>query len=151
MKKIILFHLLIMLIFFACNKEINCKVKNGNEGLIVKEISDDLCWQISEKNFVIRTDSAYKSIVKIDSANCSKPLENIDFSKFTLLGQYADAGGCSVGFLRTVTRNDAEKKYTYEVYANGCGQCDMLGLSNNMVLVEKIPEDYTVEFSIKEN
>ncbi|MGZ5242597.1 MAG: hypothetical protein ACXWEY_09330 [Bacteroidia bacterium] len=148
--KFITIQLLLAILVYGCSKDLNCKVKFGNEGLIVKHIADDYCWKIAENNFVIRTDSAFHAIIKIDSANCAKPIfEEIDFSRYTMLGQYAQTGGCSAGFLRTVTQNNAEKKMIYEVFANGCGECEELSLSYNIVLVPKIPKDYSVEFILR--
>ncbi|MBD2699086.1 hypothetical protein IC229_00440 [Spirosoma sp. BT702] len=75
-------------------------------------------------------------------------LEPVNFSKYSLLGNYA-AGGCDVAFTRTVERDDMAKKYIYTVKVREAGACKKLEYSMNWVLVPKLPMGYTVEFLIK--
>ena len=74
--------------------------------------------------------------------------EPIDFSAYTLLGNYA-SGGCNVAFTRTVELDEQAKKYWYTIKVREAGACKRLEYSMNWVLVPKLPPGYTVEFQIK--
>ncbi|MGZ5242598.1 MAG: hypothetical protein ACXWEY_09335 [Bacteroidia bacterium] len=156
MKKIILIQLMVLIAFSACRKNPLCTVKSGNEGIIIKSypMDNSLCWRITEKNFMIRNDSEFNAIVVYDSTTheyCKETRpEKIDFKQFTLLGLRASTNGGG-GFLRTATRNDSEKKITYEVYPNTCSYTKDLYVSYNMVLIPKVADDYTVEFRLKKD
>ncbi|GAB3642928.1 hypothetical protein GCM10027423_35640 [Spirosoma arcticum] len=74
--------------------------------------------------------------------------EPVDFSKYTLLGNYAQ-GGCDVAFTRNVIRDDTRKKYVYTVTVREAGACKKLGFSMNWVLVSKLPVGYSVDFKVR--
>jgi len=149
-SKFILLQLLLALCIYGCNK--GCNDPTGNRGIIIRRLSDsDLpCWELKQKNFLITNDSAYKATFQVDSLQtfCKdvKP-EPIDFMQYSLLGQYAVGG--NTDFLRTVTRNDAEKKVIYEIIENSCGGHEVAIVSANLVLIPKVPDDYTAEFISK--
>lgn len=71
-----------------------------------------------------------------------------DFSQKTLLGQYAYDGGCSVDFNRDVVRDDVNKIVNYSIYTIPSGRCEMLGTSENWILVPKVPDDYAVNIQV---
>jgi hypothetical protein len=141
--------LCITTIFPGCSSPF-CAPRSGNEGIIVRNASelDSFCFISSEKEFLIRSDSVYRAIFSVvNSEHCMhSTLPSIDFSQFSLLGLKASAGGCEIGFVRKAERDDAAKKIIYTVEANGCGTCKKLGISDNLVLIPKVPDDYTTEF-----
>ncbi len=74
--------------------------------------------------------------------------ESVDFSKYTLLGNYAQ-GGCDAAFTRSVIPDDNNKRYNYTVKVRQAGLCKKLVYSMNWVLVPKLPPGYSVDFRIK--
>ncbi len=147
--------LFILTCFTTCNKGPLCSAPGGNRGIIESSysIGNSFCVDFNERNFVARNDSEFRQIYTIskqwdDCRNFEMP--EVDFSKYSLLGQ--QAGTCKGGnFLRTVTKNEAEKKIIYTVQAKCCGYNKVLLMSKNIVLVPKIPQDYTVEFILEED
>lgn len=73
-------------------------------------------------------------------------LSEIDFSSNILLGQYAQAGGCSIFFDKRVVRDDRERTLTYRVTVDASGACDMLGMSMNWIMVPRPDEGHEVRF-----
>ncbi len=120
-----------------------CTCKNGayNNGIIIKEIGNS-CTIMDRFNngLIIDNDSAY--YLNFDE-KCQP--EKIDFSKFTILGNYA-SGGCYATFIRTVSIDEKNKKYTYLIDVNNCGLCSRAVISYNWVLVPKLPLGWKVEF-----
>ncbi|SFD15309.1 hypothetical protein [Spirosoma endophyticum] len=115
--------------------------------------------KIGQANIVIDNDSSfhgyfdYKNYYDSTRFSGNFPcinyqLEPIDFSKYTLLGNYA-AGGCNVAFTRIVEPDDRAKKYIYTVDVREAGACKKLEYSMNWILVPKLPVGYTVEFLVK--
>jgi len=95
---------------------------------------------------IITSDSLniFNLVVSFDNRATFIP---IDFSKYTVLGKYAD-GGCRVVFDRNVTKNIEKKKYTYTITVIECGTCKELELSMNWVLIPKIEDDFSVDFLV---
>lgn len=105
-----------------------------------------------ERQYVIKDNAAYQSlgILPVNTPECmSMTFPDIDFDTYSLLGLYAD-GACSTSFDRIVEKDENIKKYTYTVGVNTCGNCESLRFSMNWVLVPKLPDDYTVSFSVED-
>lgn len=132
-----------------------------NSGIIVSEFEiGSSCFTLGRSSsypmveeFVIDNDSAYKSW--IDTVNifynpqCSSAVTpSIDFTKYTLLGKYAE-GGCEVKFVREVIQDDLQKSFIYTIGVDECGICKKLQFSWNWVLVPKLPQGYSVKFIVK--
>jgi hypothetical protein len=154
MKKIILFHLLAFISLSGCNKSPLCQVKSGNEGIIIDIYTKHEDCIYSKKNeFLIRNDSELASILYVEKTFpiCdSVSLPKIDFNQYSLIGLRAGTNGGG-SFLRTATRNDAEKKIYYEVYPNTCSFDEVGRSSYNMVLIPKVPDNYTIEYKIRKD
>lgn len=71
---------------------------------------------------------------------------NIDFSKYTLLGNNT-TGGCS-DFKKEIVRDDVNKTLTYTLKVVNNDYCSVFSTSNNWVLVDKLPADYQVIFKV---
>lgn len=104
--------------------------------------------------FVIKTQDEYQSLLRFktqfDFVECKNfTLPEIDFSQKTLLGMYADGGGCDIEFEKKVFRDDRKKEYRYIVTIIETGTCLKMGLSMNWITVPKIPDDYKVVFETK--
>lgn len=102
--------------------------------------------------YIIKDDSTYQAVAaQFNEASpnltCgSTPPAAVDFSKYTLLGQYQEGGGCNIEFETKVYKNEVEKEYLHHVIITEEGNCDMLGANMNWVLVE-LPQGYDVTFS----
>lgn len=94
----------------------------------------------------IRDSASYHALLEVDTFEFCAPLPSINFDSLSVLLLTKGAGGCQVGFVRNVYRNDVAKTVNYKVDARGCGLCAMFGQSHNFVAVSKIPADYTVTF-----
>lgn len=145
MKKLILIFIGFIL-FNSCEKD--CSEKSSNSGIILENVSNTCLLDLSiTDGFVIETDSQFVNFLEqISNYSCDTP--QIDFSENSLLGLYAD-GGCQVAFQRNVKIDALNQKYVYTVKVKECGLCDALGFSQNLVLVPKLPQNWTVEFIVK--
>ncbi|RYD83641.1 MAG: hypothetical protein EOP53_00265 [Sphingobacteriales bacterium] len=138
---------------YGCNKNPFCSTKTGDQGIIIKNYtSHEDCIYSKKREFLIRNDSELKSTIYIESFPIcdSVRLPEIDFSKYSIMGLGAgtNSGG---GYLRTILRNDAKKKVIYQIYANTCTYNKVDFSSSNMVIIPKVPDDYTAEFILKED
>lgn len=101
---------------------------------------------------VINTNAEYQALFnyKSPSPRCENfELPVINFSQHTLLGQYADGGGCSIDFSRKALKDDLNKKLTYSVKVTEDGMCQKMGMSMNWALISKVPSDYSVVFEVE--
>lgn len=73
---------------------------------------------------------------------------DVDFSQYSVLGYQATGTGCTVTFEKHVYRDDPSKKILYEIAVIEEGVCEMAIHKRNLILVPRIPPDYSVEFSI---
>ncbi len=142
------FCVLIVIIFFAsCGETLFCKAKTKNTGSIVQVFSSAECFNPRPNDhgeFVV------KSLADLDTANCKPTTAPVDFRQHSIIGKSVK-GGCNVRIIsRNVTIHHTDKIYEYTVVFKDCGLCKRLGIINNMVIVPKIPNDYTVVFNVKE-
>ena len=96
---------------------------------------------------IIRSDSenVYNLMVSYDQG---VSYDSIDFDQYTVLGKSA-SGTCTAVFDRHVSRDTVAKKCTYRIKVYECGLCLRLWPDANLVLVPRIPEDYTVDFIVE--
>ena len=73
----------------------------------------------------------------------------IDFTKYTILGKYADKGACMAVFNRNVTKNAEQQKYVYKITVIHCGGCEKPNSSTNWVVIPKLEDDFLVEFIVE--
>lgn len=118
-------------------------------------------WQrkLPVNNLIITTDSALDAYFNYNQY--SPPPQNapdfscrnyqpepVDFTKYTLLGNYAD-GSCNVAFSRSVLYDRTTNRYVYVVNVRQAGSCKVLKYSMNWVLVPKLAAGSTVVFQVK--
>ena len=154
MKKLISIFIIITSIF-SCSKgldSVECESKNTDEGIIVSSVDFGSCiYNIQNTKFIVQDSLEYIELQKeidngkVGSDSCAYP--TIDFKENTLLGQYAQATGCTINFNRNVEVDSIAKQVNYILNPEGCGDCEMLGYSYNFVLVEKIDSTYTILFN----
>ncbi len=137
--------LIFILLLNACGKSPFCWGEDKNEGIIEQSI-DLFCVSFGNDQPVIDSDSAYAAILSPDP-QCKAP--EIDFAKYTLLGQYV-TGGCTMKLKRDVTVDEGQQQYVYQVTARDCGRCKKLVTAFNWVLVPKLPAGWTVRFELEE-
>ncbi len=156
MKKSI-YIFIILASVLSCSKgldKVECESKNTDKGIIESSIDFGTCiYEIQNKTFIVKDTPQYILLQKeinngkIIDDSCTFP--GIDFSKNTLLGQYASATGCTINFNRDVAVDSTKKEVNYIIDAQGCGICDMYGYSYNFVLTKKIDDSYTILFNGK--
>jgi len=159
MKKLLSI-LVIIISFFSCNKgldKVECESKNTNEGIIIRNIDFGSCiYNLKNKTFIIQDSLGYVNLQheindgRTSDDSCSFPTLVFNDTTYTLLGQYAQATGCTINFKRNVEVDSINKKVNYIINAEGCGDCDMNGYNYNFVLVKKIDSSYTILFNGEE-
>jgi hypothetical protein len=142
----------------------------ASESVPFEELGGDQCFMFSllvptpmeGKNtmespleLVINNEEDYKKLFnpQIMRQSCagidlSKVINNVDFSKKTVLGLWS-SGSCAVtGFEKKVLRDDIQKWMIYSVSAIGSPRlCMKPGLESlNLIAVPKIPAGYKVVF-----
>ena len=133
-------------IFQSCQKE------NIYEGIIVSEFDFGRCFPPfgeAGDEYVITNDSLYRNLLKFGVTVCENyTLPDIDFSTYTLLGKYTVSDGEPKYYKREVIKDENRKKYIYSIFIK-CKNNYKAALSMNWVLVPKLPEGYSVEFSVE--
>lgn len=160
MKKLITI-VVILTSIFACSRgldSVECESKNTDEGIIISSVDFGSCtYNLDNKTFIIQDSIGYANLQSeinnglIGNDSCSFPTIVFNDSTYTLLGQYAQASGCTINFNRNVEVDSTNKQVNYIINPEGCGDCEMLGYSYNFVLVEKIDSTYTILFNGVEN
>ncbi|MFZ2322183.1 MAG: hypothetical protein WAV89_00660 [Ignavibacteriaceae bacterium] len=98
------------------------------------------------------TENEYKALVK-EIFFSSWPFEGtenythpqIDFSKYTLLGQDANSGGCETPDYKVEIKKDGFN-VIYRLTVIPKGYCEMAILKNMWILIPKLPKGYSVKF-----
>ena len=144
--------LILISLLFSCDKD---KQEQLPEQIIgTGEIVDNaLIYQklitneMSSKEHTIKTSSENIFDLQV-SFDGGINYDTINFSKYTLLGKYAN-GQCKAVFERDVNKNVSEKIYNYKIKVLQTGNCEINIESMNWVLITKIENDYTVEFQVE--
>lgn len=133
---------LIVLSLTNCNKKCNGPDENGDG--IIREIPDVTLG--STREVVFRSvDDICKNAD--DSVAFYARRKEINFSKQTVLSHLV-TGYCNMKILRKITRDKGSKSVVYQLTKYQCGRCTDLKSDYNMVVVDKIPADWTVEFKL---
>ncbi len=151
--KYIIGFLVVFLFLFSCEKE------DINSGLIICEHDFGECFDPIPKGgglgkkYVITDDSSYQALelsIYTSKSQCLNPIRPfVDFSKYSLLGKYADGAG-NVRMKREVIDDKSNLRYIYKIKVKGCSLYSLkLGCDMNWVLVPKLPPGYTVRFEVE--
>jgi hypothetical protein len=103
---------------------------------------------------IIRDNQTYHNFgdsIRVHFVNndCSTAiLPTIDFTRYFLVGKLTEGGGCSVKYDRQVIEVKNTKTLRYKIKADYSGNCYMLIINMNWVLVPKTYNDYNIEFQI---
>lgn len=152
-QKILLLFLFLGIITTACTQ------KSSQNEIQFSDMNKDLsCLDSSEmpsemraKGFIINSNDEYQLLLVYQASRqeCKNiELPAIDFSEHTLLGRYAQGGGCSVDFAKKIYKDSLNKKITYSIQVSKEGLCKKLVESMNWVLIPKVPSGYGIEFRI---
>ena len=156
MKNICQNVILIMLLFFttiSCKESYKCR-KMPEQTMVMGEIMQnamivDLGYRTKPKEGqIITSDSLniFDLVVSFDNGETKNP---IDFSKYTVLGKFADGGCRAIVALQDVTKYTELKKYIYRIKVISCGKCTSYWQEMNWVLIPKIEDDFSVEFVVE--
>lgn len=130
----------------ACGDKI-CKQDDTFSGIVIEQydfFGNALDGFVDVGQYVILTDSVYRNAFKDSTFD----IPAIDFSEYSLLGQYA-SGSCKVSYNKNVDVNTENKTYTYTLTQYECNTFyDKLCYSDNWILVPKLPSNWTVVFNI---
>ena len=66
-----------------------------------------------------------------------------------VLGAQATGTGCNVTFEKQVYRDEGSQKIIYAVKVKEEGNCEKTSTNRNLILVPRIPPEYSVEFLIQ--
>jgi hypothetical protein len=115
---------------------------------ILKSRTQEILLEII-KNFIIRSQDELIASFDLEIGICDTiDLTPIDFNDFTLLGCYT-TGNCKANIKRKVKIDNNSQTAIYTITQKDCGKCKALLETYNWVLVDVIPEDYTVDFIVE--
>lgn len=137
-----------MALFISCNKDDEevCEEVIENSGIIVESVNISSCAEpFYTGNFVIQSEAELTEALN-QTTGCEKP--TIDFTQYTLLGRYAFTSGTG-SYYRNVDADTANSQYDFTITVENCGTCNCLNQNMNWVLVPKLPDDWTVTFTVK--
>ena len=106
---------------------------------------------IIEDEYFINSDEEFQALLDLmEEYDCEwyDGVTEIDFDNYSLLSNWAGGTGCETNFIKDVQINDGEKLVIYSVTVEQLGGCEPYASTSNWILVEKIPDDYTVLFTV---
>ncbi len=105
------------------------------------------------KQLIIETQEQYDGLRACARGSCGDVFPDVDFSRYTILGQYS-SGSCAVrSFSRSVTINHQDKTLSYKVKPKRPFLLNFTGCSGpgkysmNLVIVPKVPVGYRTVFA----
>ena len=133
----------------SCHKSPKCwgkKELNSQEISTINPCSNCSLLVNPDSCFVINSNDEYNLLSTYTHSNQTICLFNeIDFSKFTLLGKTI-WGKCKFKVKRNLEINLEQQQYIFTIELIECGNCIEENKIDNWVLVPKIPSGYSVEF-----
>ena len=127
----------------------HCKCDNMPEqtmgdGLIVKNatLSSKLSLYGDTTNY---TGKYQNMVVSFDNGVTYEP---IDTNKYTMIS-HLTYSGATPRYIRSVYKDDADKKYIYHITVLICGYTEELEMNNNFVLIPKVEDGYTGEYMVE--
>ncbi len=139
--------LLILGMTFSCDKANLCGLEQDVTLGDIEELLDLNCFVGGENQQIIRSTEALEAL--FTDRPCEGTVPSIDFSQYTLLGQFGGATGCERFYSRRVTINENQRKYNFLVRVSECGGCEPWEMRWHWVLVPILPEDYSVSFEFE--
>jgi hypothetical protein len=132
-------------LFIVCSASlVNAQIKEETEIRVLNEVHSHNWECVQRENSVVSKEDFWKILADARCTNLRKTLE-VDFEKQTLIS-FNVRGDCFVSAVAKIFRSDAEKKYTVKIRKRW-GGCRAAGSYQRWLVIEKIPNDYRVEFS----
>ncbi len=142
--------LLTLIALCSCFREPFCNEHDSDEMIGVTKILDEQYiaylksdGDMGRNGIKISTQSEYQ---RLFSYCCGDTLEEIDFTKFDILGLTTINDGRNSTYLLEVETDDFKKKVTYSVTERFCKKSSPFDGRSNLVVVPKIPANYTVSY-----
>lgn len=153
--------LIIFGIVISCNKSPVCWGDDVNKGVIEKyyDVRDfPMCVEVyvnENEKLIINGPLDLSNITdsncyNLSEAGYSSTPPDIDFYEYSLLGFWA-TGRCETKFIREVSKNETNKKYTFKIKVKDCGTCKSERFDANLVLLPKIPDGFIVDFVLEDS
>jgi len=119
----------------------------GGTGEIINNVLFEKIYVVLKEGQIITSDSLniFGLTISFDNGVTYIP---IDFSKYSVLGKYAEGNSWELFFDRNVTKNIQKQKYIYTIRVISCGDWEV-GASMNWVLIPKIEDNFSVEFIVE--
>ncbi|MEL6924479.1 MAG: hypothetical protein AAFO94_10565 [Bacteroidota bacterium] len=144
---IVLFCVLLAISFAACDNDVPCAdLTDENTGDIIQSLEVGCFFDLPNGQLTITSDSVYTALadsLKNIDPDCSFP--NVDFDQNSVIGFTTNGSGCTRSYLRSFSES-GNNEYLYKVTVRECGGCEPLEISNNLVVVPKLKEGWTVNF-----
>jgi len=148
MKTIVTLSLVLFLsLIFSCHKVNLCGLEQDVTLGSIEQILSLDCFIGGANQQIIRSDEELQSLFV--NRPCEGEIPAIDFSKYTLLGQFGGASGCERFYSRNVQIRENEEKYIFSVRVSECGGCEPFETRWHWVLVPILPESYSVSFEFE--
>jgi hypothetical protein len=110
-------------------------------------------YQSDRTSNVIRTEAEYTvlkdSIIMLSNECFTFDFPQIDFATHSLIGIQVGGTGCEVALVRDFLIDDENKKYIYRIDAAYTGACYLFIIDYNWIKVDKLKENYSVEFDVE--
>lgn len=149
LKKSILL-LSVIALFSACSKYPK-RGQSINKGDIIDNYA---VTDINTINLATNGEYVIKDQKMLDSLLYNKPWtdntnNSFDFNQHSIIGKYI-SGGCKLSIIRDLCIDHSRKRFTYTIRFRDAGICFAKAVNYNLVIVPKIPDDYTVVVHVKE-
>lgn len=139
----------VLLLLTGCSKYPK-RGQSINKGEIVKSYSvNDISYirYIPNGEYIIKDQKMLDSLLnRLPGQNNTTP---IDFTSHSVIGKYI-SGGCSLRIIRELCIDHTRREYSYTIRFKDSGICFAKAEDYNLVVVPKIPDNYTVSFRVKE-
>jgi hypothetical protein len=143
----------LFLLLALCSMITNCRKypKRGqslNKGEIIADYTG-----VNKSCIYFRNDECIvNSKIELDSifSTCITKPDSIDFNSYSILGKTI-TGACDLKIIRELKIDHSAKQYIYSIKFKDGGICFKKGVDYNLVIVPKIPPEYSVQFNVHED
>lgn len=132
---------------FSCHKVNLCGLEQDVKLGSIEQVLALDCFIGGANQQIIRSDEELQALFV--NRPCQGEVPDIDFSKYTLLGQFGGASGCERFYSRNVQIRENEERYIFTVRVSECGGCEPFETRWHWVLVPILPESYSVSFEFE--
>ncbi|MEX1000694.1 MAG: hypothetical protein WDZ35_01120 [Crocinitomicaceae bacterium] len=139
--------IIVTVILSSCQYSPKCWGDDKNKGEIIREYDIMHCSGVTHyensTEIIIKTKEEYENWF---SSDCLTEMP-VNFETESLIGYPTGAGGSETKFVRKLEIDQPNKTYNYDIIMKECGSQKKIRIDMNMVVVPKIPDDYTLNFN----